>query len=50
MSQVLTTYDADGNPILVTTKDRFHDDTTGDTGPLGDANTGPKARVSYVSS
>ena len=50
VSQVLTTYDADGNPILVTTRDRFHDDTSADTGPLGDASTGPRARVSYVSS
>ncbi|HWE97544.1 MAG TPA: RHS repeat-associated core domain-containing protein [Tepidisphaeraceae bacterium] len=50
LNQVLTTYDGDGNPILVTTKDRFHDDTSSDTGALGDVNTGPKARVSYAAS
>ena len=34
----------------MTTKDRFNTDTTSDTGALGDATTGPQARVSYVAS
>src|SRR5262249_4362268 len=38
-------YDADSNAILVTTKDRFHDETG--TGELGNPTTAPKARVSY---
>src|SRR4051812_44100699 len=42
----LVTYDRDSNPILLTTKDRFHDEAG--TGALGDAATGPKARVSYA--
>jgi RHS repeat-associated protein len=45
LQQSETQYDADGNAILVTTRERFHDETA--TGALGDPNTGPKARVSY---
>ena len=50
LTQTLTAYDADGNPILVTTKDRFNTDTSSDTGALGNVTTGPEARVSYVAS
>ncbi len=46
LSQVEMTYDADGNAILVVTRDRFHDETA--TGALGNATTAPKARVSYT--
>jgi RHS repeat-associated protein len=38
-------YDANSNPILVISRDRFHDETA--TGELGDPATAPKARVSY---
>src|SRR5262249_21391621 len=48
LNETLTTYDGDDNPILVTTKDRFDNDTSSDTGPLGDPTSGPKPRVSYV--
>ena len=41
-----TTYDSDSNPILVTTRDRFDNETQG--GPLGNPTTHPYARVSYV--
>jgi YD repeat-containing protein len=50
LAQTLTTYDADGNPILVTTKERFHTDASTDTGPLGNPTTAPKARVYYTAS
>jgi hypothetical protein len=46
LQQVEPTYDADGNVTLTTTRQRFHDETTG--GALGNATTAPKARVSYV--
>ncbi len=46
LSQTETQYDANGNPILTITKERFHDETA--TGELGNATTAPKARVSYV--
>jgi RHS repeat-associated protein len=46
LEQTETQYDADGNAILVTTRQRFHDETA--TGALGDPNTGPKARASYA--
>lgn len=39
-------YDANSNVQLTTFKRRFHDEPA--TGELGDATTGPKARVSYV--
>jgi RHS repeat-associated protein len=45
LQQTETTYDADGNTILVTTRERFHDETA--TGILADPTAGPKARVSY---
>jgi RHS repeat-associated protein len=41
-----TQYDADGNPILVTSKQRFDSETA--TGALGNPTTGPKARVYYT--
>jgi YD repeat-containing protein len=46
LQQVQTSFDASSNPILVTTKQRFHDETA--TGALGDPNTTPRARVSYA--
>ena len=46
LSQVETTYDKDGNVILVTDRERNHDETT--TGALGNPTTAPKARVSYT--
>jgi RHS repeat-associated protein len=48
LTETITSYDSDGNTILVTTKDRFHNETT--TGELGDPNTTPLARDSYVAS
>jgi RHS repeat-associated protein len=48
LSQTLTQYDGDGNPILVTTKDRFHDETAG--GDLGSPATVPDARMSFAAS
>jgi RHS repeat-associated protein len=44
--QAETSYDADGNVLLTTTRQRNHDETTG--GPLGNETTTPKARVSFV--
>lgn len=46
LTETITTYDSDGNTIFVTTKDRFHDETA--AGELGDPNTTPKARDSYM--
>ena len=46
LSQTETQYDSSGNPILVITKDRFHDETG--TGELSGPGTAPKARVSYT--
>jgi YD repeat-containing protein len=46
LGQVELSYDADGNVLLRTTRQRFHDETT--TGALGNPTTAPKARVSYV--
>jgi YD repeat-containing protein len=48
LAQTVTQYDNNGNSILVTSKQRFHDDTT--TGTLGSPTAGPLARVSYVAS
>jgi RHS repeat-associated protein len=48
LSQVETTYDKDSNSILVTDRERNHDETT--TGALGNPTTVPKARVSYTAS
>ena len=50
LTQTNTSYDANSNPILITTKDRFHNDLTTEVSPLGNASTNPKARVSYASS
>jgi RHS repeat-associated protein len=46
LQQVGYTLDADGNVILTTTRQRFHNETA--TGALGNPTTSPKARVSYV--
>jgi RHS repeat-associated protein len=46
LTETITTYDSDGNPIVVTAKQRFHNETA--TGELGDPNTTPKARDSYM--
>ncbi|MFL5241992.1 MAG: RHS repeat domain-containing protein [Gemmataceae bacterium] len=48
LSQIESTYDKDGNVILVTDCERNHDETT--TGALGNPTTAPKARVSYTAS
>ena len=48
LQQVQTTYDSNSHVILVTAKQRFHDETG--TGVLGTASTGVKARVSYAAS
>jgi len=48
LQQVETTFDGNSNAILVTARDRFHDETG--TGALGTASTGVKARVSYAAS
>ena len=48
LSQSEQAYDADGNVLLTTTRDRFHDDAATATGALGDDTTSPKARVSYA--
>ncbi|MBO0697189.1 MAG: RHS repeat protein [Zavarzinella sp.] len=45
LTQTEWQYDADGNPIFLTTRDRFHDETG--TGALGTPSTGVHARVSY---
>jgi RHS repeat-associated protein len=45
LSQTELAYDSDGNTILTTTRDRFHDETG--TGALGTPTTGVHARVSY---
>jgi RHS repeat-associated protein len=46
LQQVEYTLDADGNAILTTTRQRFHNETA--TGALGNPTTTPKARVSYL--
>jgi RHS repeat-associated protein len=50
LGQTITTYDSNGNPILVTDKERFNTDVATDTGALGNPTTGPKARVYYTTS
>ncbi|MFO0847175.1 MAG: RHS repeat-associated core domain-containing protein [Gemmataceae bacterium] len=45
LSQAEFIYDANGNVLLTTTRDRFHDATG--TGALGTPSTGVAARVSY---
>src|SRR5262249_22881338 len=44
--QVEYEYDDSGNVLSTTTRQRFHDET--DPGSLGDSDTGPYARVSYM--
>ncbi|MGH3577849.1 MAG: hypothetical protein ACRDU0_09850, partial [Mycobacterium sp.] len=46
LQQTQAIYDSDNNTIETITKQRFDNETT--TGPLGDATTSPKARVSYA--
>jgi len=46
LTQTETTYDKNDNAILVTTRNRFDNETQG--GPLGNPTTHPYARVSYV--
>jgi RHS repeat-associated protein len=46
LGQAETAYDSNGNAVLATTRQRFHDATA--TGALADPNTDPKARVSYA--
>jgi hypothetical protein len=46
LTQAETSYDADSNVLLTTTRQRNHDETTG--GPLGNETTTPKARVSFL--
>ena len=46
LQQQESQYDAGGHVLLVTARQRFHDETA--TGALGDPTTGPKARVSYT--
>jgi RHS repeat-associated protein len=46
LEQVDNQYDADGNVIFVTTRERFHNETA--TGALGNPTTAPKARDSYL--
>jgi RHS repeat-associated protein len=46
LTQVETSYDADGNVILTTTRQRNHDQTS--TGALGNETSGILSRVSYV--
>jgi RHS repeat-associated protein len=46
LEQAEVTYDADGNVLQATTRQRFHDETG--TGDLGTPSTGVKARVSYA--
>ncbi len=49
LTQTEYAYDADGNVLLTTTRDRFHDNPTSATGELQSANSSAnKARVSYM--
>jgi RHS repeat-associated protein len=50
LTQTENTLDADGNTILTTTRDRFHDDSTSSEGGLGTPTSGIHARVSYMAS
>ena len=51
LSQTEMQYDADGNAILITTRDRYHNDATNGAGlgSLMDPSSNPKARVSFQS-
>ncbi len=46
LTQTETTYDKNGNAILLTTRDRFHDEAG--AGELATPRSSPRARVSYV--
>jgi RHS repeat-associated protein len=48
LEQVDMTYDPAGNTILTTFRQRFHDASPTDTGPLGTPTSGIPARVSYM--
>lgn len=48
LEQTLTSYDADSNPIFVTTKQRYDTDTTTTTGDLGSPSSGLFARDYYT--
>jgi RHS repeat-associated protein len=50
MEQSETTYDAGGNAILTTSRQRFHDASPTATGALGTPTSGVPARVSYAAS
>jgi RHS repeat-associated protein len=50
LEQTEYSYDAAGNVILATYRERFHDASTATTGSLGTPTTGIPARVSYVAS
>ena len=51
LQQMETQYDGDGNSVLVTTRQRYHNDATNGAGlgDLKDPSNNPKARVSYQS-
>jgi YD repeat-containing protein len=46
LSQIEWSYDSNGNPTLITARERFHDET--DTGALGRPTSGVNARVSFA--
>ncbi len=46
LEEKLSQYDGDGNVLLATTEQHFHNDTN--TGELGNITTTPLARISYV--
>ncbi len=48
LSQVNYAYDADGNVIMTTSRDRFSTDSSSSKGALGSASGGVEARVSYT--
>jgi RHS repeat-associated protein len=50
VQQTETQYDGDSNPLLVTTRQRFHDATATGALTTPTSMSGPKARVSYVAS
>jgi RHS repeat-associated protein len=51
LQQIENQYDADGNVVLVTTRQRYHNDATNGAGlgDLRDPSNNPKARVSFES-
>jgi YD repeat-containing protein len=50
LQQEEMTYDKAGNVILQVTRERYHNADAEETGPLGDPETEPLARVSYAAS